>query len=68
MAEIDNSPPRSSREQRLADALRANLKRRKAQARGRAEPDTARPAANVQDALDRDGHDTADRRCDPGGD
>ncbi|NEW93795.1 hypothetical protein [Rhodopseudomonas sp. BR0M22] len=72
MAEIDNAPPppRSRRDQRLAEALRANLKRRKAQARGRAEPDAARPAANVQDMPDRDGHHTADRRHDPdrGGD
>jgi hypothetical protein len=30
-------PPRTSRKERLAAELRANLKRRKAQARGRAE-------------------------------
>lgn len=34
---------REAREKRLAQALRANLGRRKAQARSRAEPETGKP-------------------------
>jgi hypothetical protein len=69
MADMQNSPPRGSgREQRLAEALRANLKRRKAQARGRAEPEPARPVAIVQDTPDTGGHDNASQRGDAGGD
>lgn len=41
MTDRDSPPPkpdaRTERERRLADALRANLKRRKEQSRGRAE-------------------------------
>jgi hypothetical protein len=37
------SAPRPDRAERLAAALRANLKRRKAQARGRAHPAGAEP-------------------------
>jgi hypothetical protein len=37
-------PPRPDRAERLAVALRANLKRRKAQARGRADPAGLEPA------------------------
>lgn len=49
MADRDSSPPkpalsnkaeaRAERERRLAEALRANLRRRKEQSRGRAETD-----------------------------
>lgn len=56
MAEIDNPPPpRSRRDQRLAEALRANLKRRKAQSRGRAAPDAGGPQEQAQGAADRSG-------------
>ena len=47
MAERDKSETRAAREERLRAALRENLKRRKAQARGRAgaqDPET--PAQN----------------------
>ncbi|NEW86156.1 hypothetical protein DU475_02625 [Rhodopseudomonas sp. WA056] len=68
MADMQDSPPRgASREQRLADALRANLKRRKAQARGRAEPVAACPVGIVQDAPDGGSHGPAGRRGDAGG-
>jgi hypothetical protein len=40
--------PRPDRSERLAAALRANLKRRKAQARGRAEPSKAMDRDKVQ--------------------
>jgi hypothetical protein len=49
MSEKTKPKRRESREDRLRAALRENLKRRKAQARGRgaaAESDTARPRKN----------------------
>lgn len=59
MADMQNSSQRDSdREQRLAEALRANLKRRKAQARGHPAPETARPVGIVQDTPNTDSHDT----------
>lgn len=58
MVEIDNSSPprRPSRDQRLAEALRANLKRRKAQVRGRATAEPDGIDRNVQDGAAPGGH------------
>jgi hypothetical protein len=51
-AEHPRKPVRNTRKERLAEALRANLKRRKQQSRGRAEaeksPQNAVPAARGQ--------------------
>jgi len=44
----DRDEQGSGRSERLAAALRANLKRRKAQARGRAEPSKAMDRDKVQ--------------------
>jgi hypothetical protein len=52
MVDRSKAQKRDSREQRLHAALRENLKRRKAQARGRgsaAEDDTASPNENGDD-------------------
>jgi hypothetical protein len=46
----ERSKQQASREQRRAAALRENLKRRKAQARGRAAEPDAKPAAPPADA------------------
>jgi len=40
--------PKDGRAERLAAALKENLKRRKAQARGRAAPDPQEPAAEEE--------------------
>ena len=57
-ADKDSSDQRAARSRRLADALRANLRRRKLQARGRAlTPKQNTPAADkpTDDTTDKPG-------------